>query len=264
MKRFLIFFLLLSVKVYSQSEFNAIHKVLTAYIEGTAKGDKEKLKKAFHKDFNLYLNSADTLRIIKGSDYINRIESGKIYNRKAKIISIDCEYDTAIGKIEVFFPDRNQVATDYLLLLKEKDGWKIVHKIIDLKSVDIATKLPKNEQNNILNLNKTLLNYIEGTANGEVNRIKKAFKKGFNLYYIKDNALTILPGSRYLKNFKEGVLSNRIGKVIGFDFEDTAAYAKIEVRMPDRNRRVIDFLLLLKIQGEWQIIHKSFTTNNYL
>ena len=191
-KYFLTFFVFgfISFSVTAQSEIESIKTTLNQYIDGTAIGVRTKLKNAFHPHFDLFLIAADTLRTIKGSEYINRVESGKVYNRKAKIISIDYENDTAVGKIEVYFPDRNQVATDYLLLLKGNEGWKIIHKIIDLKGTDLAQKNPKNEYNNLPILNKTLLNYVEGTANGEVARINQAFQKGFNLYYIKDSTIT--------------------------------------------------------------------------
>ncbi|MEM6813056.1 MAG: nuclear transport factor 2 family protein [Bacteroidota bacterium] len=260
---FIILFSLLVMPLNGQSEIESIKSTLNQYIEGTAIGSQDLLRKAFHDDFNLFLIAADKLRVIKGSDYIARIENGKPYNRIAQIISIDQEHDTAIGKIEVYFPDRKQVATDYLLLLKENESWKIVHKIIDLKSIDIGEELPDDETNNLPKLNETLLNYIEGTANSDVARITSAFEEGFNLYYVKNDKTTILTGKNYLKNFTEGKKNNRIGKVVVIDFEDTAAYAKVEVRMPEHNRRVMDYLLLLKIKGEWRIIHKSFTTNNY-
>ncbi|NAS30770.1 nuclear transport factor 2 family protein [Flavobacteriaceae bacterium R38] len=118
-------------------------------------------------------------------------------------------------------------------------------------------------QNEINLINKTLLHYIEGTANGEPDRLKKAFHKDFNLYYIKNDSLSIINGERYIGNFKPGKKNNRIGKVLAVDYEGDAATAKIEVLMPDRNRIAIDYMLLLKIKGEWRIIHKSFTSKNY-
>ncbi len=252
-----------SMTIFSQSEIEKINQTLNKYIEGTAFGNQEMLKEAFEDDFRLFLVSADTLRVIEGKQYINNVEPGKKYNRIANIVSIDYSNDAAVAKIEVFFPERKQVATDYLLLLKENKQWKIIHKIINLKSIEMDNKNPVNETNNIIDLNTTLLNYIQGTANGELGRIKEAFQTGFNLYYVKENAITVLPGERYMSNFKEGQKSNRIGKVLGVDFEGDAGFAKIEVRMPERNRRVIDYLLLLNIEDNWKIIHKSFTTQNY-
>lgn len=138
-----------------------------------------------------------------------------------------------------------------------------MHKIINLKTLDKNQNKKINAQNEINLINETLINYIEGTSNGEPNRLKKAFHKDFNLYYIKKDSLSVIDGEKYINNFKLGKKNNRIGKVLSIDYEGDAAIAKIEVLMPDRDRIAIDYMLLLKIKGEWKIIHKSFTSKNY-
>ncbi len=45
-----------------------------------------------------------------------------------KIVSIDIENDAASAKIEVDMPNKNRIYTDYLLLLKIKEEWKIIQK----------------------------------------------------------------------------------------------------------------------------------------
>lgn len=79
------------------------------------------------------------------------------------------------------------------------------------------------------------------------------------MYYIKDGTISVIPGDRYISNFKPGVWNKRIGKIISIDYEYNAAMAKIEVNMPDRGRIAVDYLALLKIDGQWKIIHKMFT-----
>lgn len=254
---------ILGLKLCAQTEVELINKTLQNYIDGTANGELERLKSAFQSDFNLFLVSSDTLRIIDGKGYINRVEKGKKYNRVGKIISIDYENDAATAKIEVYFPESNRVATDYLLLLKIEENWKIIHKIINLETLDENQNKRTNTLNEIILINETLLDYIEGTSNGEPNRLYKAFDKDFNLYYIKKDSLHVIDGEKYINNFKLGEKNNRIGKVLSIDYEGTAAIAKIEVLMPDRDRIAIDYMLLLKIKGEWKIIHKSFTSKNY-
>jgi hypothetical protein len=233
------------------------------YIDGTENGNPEKVRTAFEPNFNLFLVREDTLMKIDGKGYIDRVEKGKKYNRIGKIVSIDYENDAASVKVEVYFPDRNRVATDYLLLLKINDTWKILHKIINLKTLDKTNPKKISNKNEIHLINRTLLNYIEGTANGEPNRIKEAFHKDFNLYYIKSQALSIIDGQKYISNFKQGKKNNRISKVLSVDYEGDAALAKIEVLMPNRNRIAIDYLLLLKSKSKWKIIHKSFTSKEY-
>ena len=118
-------------------------------------------------------------------------------------------------------------------------------------------------QSEIEMINKTLTDYIEGTANGQPQRLKNAFHEDFNLYYINKDSLRVIPGKRYISNFKQGKKNNRIGKVLSIDYENDAASAKIEVVMPDRDRIAIDYLLLLKVNGKWKIIHKTFTSKSY-
>ena len=112
-------------------------------------------------------------------------------------------------------------------------------------------------------INQTLLDYIEGTANGEPNRLKRAFHKDFNLYYVQNDSLKIWNGQEYMAGVKEGQKSNRIGRVVSIDYTDSAATAKIEIDMPARKRLYTDYLILLKYEGQWKIIHKSFTFKEY-
>lgn len=247
----------------NNNEINEITKTVMLYIDGTENGNPEKVRTAFEPNFSLFLTRKDTLAKIEGKGYIDRIQKGKKYNRIGKIIAIDYENDAASVKVDVYFPDRNRVATDYLLLLKINDTWKILHKIINLKTLDKADHKKISNKNEIHLINRTLLDYIEGTANGKPNRIKEAFHKDFNLYYIKSQALSIIDGQKYISNFKQGKKNNRIGKVLSVDYEGNAALAKIEVLMPNRNRIAIDYLLLLKIKGKWKIIHKSFTSKKH-
>jgi hypothetical protein len=120
-----------------------------------------------------------------------------------------------------------------------------------------------NAQTEIEEINKTLFDYIEGTANGQPDRLKRAFHPDFNLYFISKDTLRIWSGKKYIENVRPGVKSNRIGKVISIDFEGNAASAKIEVNIPGLKRIYTDYLLLLKIHNSWKIIHKSFTFKNY-
>ena len=252
-----------SSQTKKDNEIEQITKTVRHYIEGTENGAPERVRVAFESNFNLFLVRNDTLVKINGKSYIDRVQQGKKYNRIGKIVAIDFENDAASVKVEVFFPDRNRIATDYLLLLKINGIWKIMHKIINLKTLGKTQHQNSSNKKEIHLINETLLHYIEGTENGEPNRLKEAFHKDFNLYYIKNQALSIIDGQKYIGNFKLGKKNNRIGKVLSVDYEGDAALAKIEVLMPKRNRIAIDYLLLLKIKGKWKIIHKSFTSKKY-
>ena len=112
----------------SKSQIEQITETLMKYIDGTANGELEKLREAFHPDFNLYsVTAEDSLRIWSGKDYIGGIEEGKKSNRIGRIISIDYEKDAAIAKAEILIPNW-RIFTDYFLLVKYEGSWKIVHK----------------------------------------------------------------------------------------------------------------------------------------
>ncbi len=112
----------------SKSDIVQITETLMLYIDGTANGEPDKLKKAFHPDFKLYTVTAeDSLRIRSGAEYIANIKPGEKSNRLGRIISIDCEKDAAMAKAEIVIPGW-RIFTDYFLLLRYEGTWKIVQK----------------------------------------------------------------------------------------------------------------------------------------
>lgn len=123
-------------------------------------------------------------------------------------------------------------------------------------SVNAQTESSKSE---IEQITETLMNYIDGTANGNLDKLKKAFHPNFNLYSVTTkDSLRIWIGKDYVGNIKEGKKSNRIGRIISIDFENDAAIAKAEILIP-KWRIFTDYFLLLKYEGSWKIVHKSYT-----
>lgn len=122
------FFSLISYTAFAQTELELIQETLTDYIEGTANGEPDRLHKAFHPKFNIYtVIDNDSLRVWDGQDYISGFREGRKSNRIGRIISINHENDAATAKVEIVMPNRG-VYSDYFLLLKLKEGWKIIHK----------------------------------------------------------------------------------------------------------------------------------------
>jgi putative intracellular protease/amidase len=111
-------------------------------------------------------------------------------------------------------------------------------------------------------IREVLLDYIEGTANGQPERLRKVFHPNFNLYAISKDTLWTRSGEQYISNVKVGEKSNRIGRIISIDFEKDAAIAKAEIVIPNW-RIFIDYFLLLKYEGAWKIVHKSYTWREF-
>lgn len=126
----LVFISLHSEKTFAQaakSDLDQVTEILFDYIEGTANGQPERLRKAFHPDFNLYTVTNDTLWTRSGKQYIADIKVNEKNNRVGRIISIDVEKDAAMAKVEILIPGF-RIFTDYFLILKYRGAWKIVHK----------------------------------------------------------------------------------------------------------------------------------------
>ncbi len=119
------------------------------------------------------------------------------------------------------------------------------------QTVDSKTELPQ--------ITNTLMDYIEATANGEPERLRKAFHPDFKLYAVSDtDSLLVRSGEKYIANIKPGEKANRIGRIISIDFEKDAAMAKAEIVVPGW-RIFTDYFLLLKYEGSWKIVQKSYT-----
>jgi Putative lumazine-binding len=69
-------------------------------------------------------------------------------------------------------------------------------------------------QSEIENIRVPLLNYVEGTENGDITKLKKAFHLSFNMYYVANDSLKTWVGNEYIAGFKEGVKINRIGRIV--------------------------------------------------
>jgi hypothetical protein len=87
----------------------------------------------------------------------------------------------------------------------------------------------ENSKPEIAQITETLMNYIEGTANGEPDRLKKAFHPNFNLYTVTGDSLRTRSGEKYIADIKPGEKTNRIGRIIAIDYEKDAATAKAEI-----------------------------------
>ena len=118
-------------------------------------------------------------------------------------------------------------------------------------------------QSDIAQITATLMDYIEGTANGEPERLRRAFHPDFNLYTVtQEDSLRIRSGEEYIQGIKVGEKSDRIGRIIAIDYENNAAMAKAEIIIPGW-RIFTDYFLLLKYEGSWKIVQKSYTWTAY-
>lgn len=136
---------------------------------------------------------------------------------------------------------------------------KIKSLFIILLMISIGSISAQSNKSEIENITATLIDYIEGSTNGQPKRLEKAFHKDLNLYYIKNSELKIWSGKKYIESTKEGKPTGENGKIISIDFENDIAVAKVQISHPKRSIPYIDYFMLTKIKGHWTIVHKMFT-----
>ncbi|MEN1784301.1 MAG: nuclear transport factor 2 family protein [Bacteroidota bacterium] len=105
----------------------------------------------------------------------------------------------------------------------------------------------------------TLNDYIQGSTNGQPERLKKAFHPNLNLYYVRNDSIKAWSGQDYIADTKAGQPTGELGKIITIDYENEIAIAKVQIAHPESKMPYIDYFMLAKAQGQWTIIHKMFT-----
>ncbi|MEM6723106.1 MAG: nuclear transport factor 2 family protein [Bacteroidota bacterium] len=104
----------------------------------------------------------------------------------------------------------------------------------------------------------TLNYYLEGGTNDNFETLKKAFHPDARMRYVSDGAfkdVNVLEffGSRMKRG---GRPANRETRIANIDLAGHAATARLEIVYP--TFKFIDYMTLLKINGDWLIVNKSF------
>lgn len=104
-----------------------------------------------------------------------------------------------------------------------------------------------------------LENYIKGHATGDGEYMKKAFHSEGNLIFIRDGKFTTRSFADYIAGFtgKPAADEDKRKRMIeAVDVSGNAAVGKIILDYP--NVRFVDYMSLLKVNGEWKIVTKIF------
>ena len=102
-------------------------------------------------------------------------------------------------------------------------------------------------------------NYLKGHATGDGEYFKKAFHTEGNLIFIREGKYTTRSFADYIAGASGKPAADEAKRkrwIESVDISGNAAMAKIILDYP--TVRFVDYMSLLKINGEWKIINKSF------
>lgn len=111
---------------------SSVEAVIQLYLDGLYEGDADKLGAAFHPTADLRWQEKGELQVLTCPDWLDRVRQrpsprSKGQERHDFVVMVDrSDTDTAFVKVQCAIPPR--FFTDYLVLLKLTDGWKIVSK----------------------------------------------------------------------------------------------------------------------------------------
>jgi hypothetical protein len=131
----LILFTCIAASVNAQDDEQMIKQVVqTAYIDGIQnRGSVEDIRKGFHSSFTMLRLMNNEVKPLPIEEWIANIEKAKAKNEPApakaegKFISVDVTGTAAVVKLDLFRQGK-RTFTDYLVLYKFQEGWKIVSK----------------------------------------------------------------------------------------------------------------------------------------
>lgn len=104
-----------------------------------------------------------------------------------------------------------------------------------------------------------LENYLKGHATGNPEFIRQAFHKDARIMAFREDKLLNLSVEEFATRFNGKVADDEAKRkrtIESLDISGNAAIAKIVLDYP--SVKFVDYMSLLKIDGEWKIVNKSF------
>lgn len=112
-----------------QVDYDAVNvaRCVNDYMAGTASGNKKQIRNAFLPNAGLqFVRDGKPMRFTLNK-YVGGFKEGVANDRRGRMVASDITGNAAMVKLEIHTPTR--LFTDYLVLLKVGDDWKIAEKI---------------------------------------------------------------------------------------------------------------------------------------
>lgn len=121
--------------------------------------------------------------------------------------------------------------------------------------VILATGLQAQESDLQL-VSQTLNYYLDGGTNNDFETLAKAFHPTATMKFIGKEYKEVNALEFFKKGMKPGPKQNRKTRIVSVSITGNAAHAQLEIEYP--TFMFIDYMNLLKVDGEWKIVGKIF------
>jgi hypothetical protein len=131
----LLFFFFAAAAVAQSSEETAVKDVVNiAYVQGIHnRGNVEDIRKGFHPTFNMLRLMDNQIKPLPIEEWITNLEKSRkestapAVKTEGKFVNVDVTGNNAVVKLELY-RENKKIFTDYLVLYKFTEGWRIVSK----------------------------------------------------------------------------------------------------------------------------------------
>ncbi|MCR9248767.1 MAG: nuclear transport factor 2 family protein [bacterium] len=107
-------------------------------------------------------------------------------------------------------------------------------------------------------ISTTLSYYMDGGTNRSFETLQKAFHPDAIMTINNEEGLKQVNAREFFSKMKPGDPLKRTCKIVSIDIEGTTAVARLHLE--DDRKIFHDFMTLLKVDGTWVIVNKSFYT----
>ncbi len=114
------------------------------------------------------------------------------------------------------------------------------------------------QQSDYQKIEQTVSYYLDGGTNNDFETVKKAFHPNATMRGIRQGKYWETNAVEFFKSvIKPGPKQNRKTRVAYINISDNIANARLEIEYP--TFMFIDYMNLLKIDGDWKIVGKIYT-----
>jgi hypothetical protein len=265
MKKIIFLFVMIGMfsLFVSAQDKDGVRIPLESYLQGHATGNGEFHQKAFYPEARLLFVREGKFSQRTSAEYIKGT-SGKPAadesSRKRWIEMVDVAGNAAIGKIILDYPSTYFV--DYFALLKIGGEWKIVNKSFHAQPrtnpLEKVSFTSTEEEKKAIAV--PLENYFKAQVTGSGDFIRQAFHPEAKIMSFSKDKFSQWSAEEFAAFYKGTPSTDEDKRKRSFEILDVAGNAAIaRVVLDFPTVKYTDYMTLLKIDGEWKIINKTFS-----
>ena len=102
--------------------------------------------------------------------------------------------------------------------------------------------------------------YLEGQAEGDGDFMRRAFHPDATVSWMRDGSVAQRTAEEFAALFTRGPAddeADRQRRIVSIDVTGDVAVARLELDYP--GAFITDYMTLLRVDGEWRIVHKAYT-----